>query len=106
MSDADSAARPADTHRDEGVLHLAYAEASIMLIECLFQALIARGVLQPTDVLGALEDVISTKRTQVEQGEHADIARLAAGVLSTMMNSLQAGFPRGPARSEPERTLD
>jgi len=100
MSNSESAPPEVASRLDDQLVHLAYAEASIMLIECLFQALIARGVLESTDVLDALDDVITTKRTQVEQGEHPEIARLAAGVLSKMMNSLQAGFPRQPAQRD------
>lgn len=99
MNDAESAPPKVASRQNDQLIHLAYAEASIMLIECLFQALIARGALNTTDVLSTLEDVILTKRTDVEQGEHPEISQLAAGVLSTMMSSLQAGFPRDPTHN-------
>jgi hypothetical protein len=74
----------------EEMKHLAYGEASLMLIECLMLALIERGVLTTHEVIGAVEAAVATKRQMVDDGDQAQIASVAAGVLSTLANSLRA----------------
>jgi hypothetical protein len=74
----------------ETLRHLAYAEAAVMLIECLMLVLIEERVFTVQQMVGAVESAIATKRQMVAEGEHAEIASLAAGMLSTMANSLTA----------------
>jgi hypothetical protein len=77
---------PAQTTR-----HLAYGEAAVMLIESLMLILIEKRVLTPQQMIAAIESAIATKRQMVQDGEHPDISAMAAGVLSTMANSVAAG---------------
>ena len=71
-------------------LHLAYAEASIMMIETLLLALISRQVVSTDEIIAAIEDVIETKRHLVEDDDHSKISTQAIGVLSQLANSLAA----------------
>jgi hypothetical protein len=70
--------------------HLAYAEASIMLLECLMLVLTERKLLPMDALVEAVETAIETKRTQVKDGMHPQIATIAAGVLSKIANSVAA----------------
>lgn len=72
-------------------LHLAYAEASIMLIEGIVQLLIDRRVVRLEEVVETIETTIQTKRLLAEEGAHPEISRIAAGVLTTLANSVAAG---------------
>lgn len=83
---------PPDGHSpvSEETRHLAYAEASLMLIECLMVTLIENNVLTTNAITGAVETAIATKRQMVDDREHPEIAAVAAGVLSTLANSLRA----------------
>jgi hypothetical protein len=71
--------------------HLAYGEAAVMLIECLMLILVEQRLLTTQQMIAAIEYAIATKRQMVEDGEHANISAVAAGVLSTLANSLAAG---------------
>ena len=71
-------------------LHLAYAEASVMLVECLMLIMIEKNLLHLEALVEAVETVIEAKQGQVKDGVHPQIARLAAGVLSQIGNSLRA----------------
>ena len=71
--------------------HLAYGEAAVMLIECLMLILTEQGVLTTQQMIAAIESAIATKRQMVQDGEHSNISAVAAGVLSTIANSLAAG---------------
>jgi hypothetical protein len=79
-------------------IHLAYAEASVMVLECLMRLLIERKLVSLDDMLEAVDTAIETKRVLSQEGSHPEIARVAAGVLSTLANSLAAGGrpPRMP----------
>ena len=70
--------------------HLAYAEASIMLLECLMLVLIERKLIPMDALVEAVETAIETKRTQVKDGMHPQIAAAAAGLLSKIANSVAA----------------
>jgi hypothetical protein len=80
----------------ELVQHLASGEAALMLLECLLFRLIDRGVLSAAEIVDAAESAIAAKRQMVADGEHAEVASVAAGVLSVLANSLTAadGLPR------------
>jgi hypothetical protein len=75
---------------NETTKHLAYGEASLMLIECLMLVLIEQRVFTVAQMVDAVEAAIATKRQMVRDGEHPEIATVAAGLLSTMANSLAA----------------
>jgi hypothetical protein len=70
--------------------HLAYAEASIMLLECLMLVLLERKLIPMDALVEAVETAIETKKTQVKDGMHPKIATVAAGVLSKIANSVAA----------------
>jgi hypothetical protein len=97
MSDAgDSALGEGGTRGidPENALHLAYAEASIMLMECLMLTLVERKVLSPADVSSALETAIQTKESFAREGTHRQVSLVAAGVLRRFHNSLAAAQVR------------
>jgi hypothetical protein len=71
--------------------HLAYGEAAVMLIECLMVILVEQRVLTTQQMIAAIESAVATKRQMVQDGEHPNISAVAAGVLSTIANSLAAG---------------
>ena len=75
----------------EETQHLAYAEASIVLLETLMQLLIDRKLVAVDDVIQSLEAAIETKRVLAREGDHAEISNVAAGVLSSIANSISAG---------------
>ena len=78
----------------EKILHLAYAEASVVLIESLMLVLLERGVLSKDELFEALETSIETKKGFVDDGVHAEIAKFAAGTLTRIANSLSAAGSR------------
>jgi hypothetical protein len=76
-------------------LHLAYAEASVMLVECLMLVLVEKKVLPLESLLESVETAIEAKRGLVRDGAHPQIANIAAGVLSRIANSLAAAKEGG-----------
>jgi hypothetical protein len=70
--------------------HLAYAEAAMMLIECLMVILIENRILTTNEMVDAVETAIAAKRQMVADHDHPEIAAVAAGVLSRLANSLAA----------------
>ena len=78
----------------EDVKHLADAEASVMLIECLMLTLVERGVLTTQQIIGTVEVALSTKRQMVADRQHPEIAAVAVGVLTRLSNSLAASKTR------------
>jgi hypothetical protein len=78
----------------ELTLHLAYAEASAMLIEALLRLLIDRNVLTMEAVIETVETTLETKRLLAQEGTHPEISAVAAGLLTTIANSVAAGRPR------------
>jgi hypothetical protein len=78
-------------HVSEQIRHLAYAEASLMLVECLMLTLVEHRILTTAEIVDAVETAIATKRQMIDDREHPDIAAVAAGILSTLANSLAAG---------------
>jgi hypothetical protein len=74
----------------EETKHLAYGEASLMLIECLMLTLVEHRILTTSQLLVAVETAIATKRQMVCDRKHPEIASVAAGLLSTLANSLAA----------------
>jgi hypothetical protein len=83
-------ARTSGSPLSETTKHLAYGEAAVMLIECLMLELIEQRVFSVQQMVAAVETAIATKRQMVREGAHPEIASAAAGILSTMANSLAA----------------
>jgi len=88
--------RPNET--SELTLHLAYAEASAMLIEALLHLLIDRNVLTVEAVIETVEATLETKRLLAKEGTHPEISAVAAGLLNGIANSVAAGHARGKDR--------
>ena len=84
----DLQARPAPS---DIAKHLAYGEAALMLIEGLMLILVEQRVLTTQELVEAVENAIATKHQMVADREHPEIASVAAGILSTVANSLAAG---------------
>ena len=74
-------------------LHLAYAEASVLLIECLMRLLVEKQVITVAQLVEEVETAIDTKHIMVADNRHPQIARLASGVLARIANSLSATNP-------------
>ena len=69
-------------------LHLAYAEASIVLLEAALRLLIERNVLPIDSVIETVESTIETKRLLAGEGTHPEISTISAGILSTIGQSV------------------
>src|SRR6185437_16492108 len=82
---------PAATAPSDMNVHLAYAEASVMLVECLMLVLIEKKLLPVADLVDAVETAIEAKQRLIKDRSHPQIATIAAGVLSKIANSLAAG---------------
>jgi hypothetical protein len=79
---------------DDELMHLAYAEAAVMLLECLMVKLVERGVLNMDELIETIETSLEAKRSMVHDKVHPEIAVVAAGVLTRLANSLRATTPR------------
>jgi hypothetical protein len=74
----------------EEMKRLAHGDAALMLIECLMVTLIEQRILTTQEIVDAVEAAIATKRQMVADQDHPEIALVAAGLLSTLANSLAA----------------
>ena len=82
-------------------MHLASAEAALMLIESLMLLLIDRGLVTTEQIVDSVGTALATKQQFVADGVHPEIAAAAAGLLTTMANSLAAAQVRvSPPLSE------
>jgi hypothetical protein len=90
MTDKESKSPYESSQTSDLDMHLAYAEASVMLIECLMLVLMEKKVLPLESLVEAVETAIEAKRGLVKDGAHPQIANIAAGVLSKIANSLAA----------------
>lgn len=70
--------------------HLAYAEASLMLIEGLMQVLLERKLLTLDELRSIMDNAIETKQAFVDTRVHPEISTVAAGVLRRLGNSISA----------------
>ena len=71
-------------------MHLAYAEACVVLMECLMHVLVQKQLVSKTDLLDAVESAMETKNAMADAHWHQSIAPVAAGVLAQISNSLRA----------------
>jgi hypothetical protein len=75
---------------DEETKHLAYAQASIMMLECLLLTLVEQRILGKEQLIAAIETVIATKRQMLAEHDNPEISTVAIGVLGTLANSVSA----------------
>jgi hypothetical protein len=89
---------------DQTPLHLAYAEASVLLLESLMLVLVERRIVPLDALIAAVETAVATKQAQIKDRTHPRIATIAAGVLRQIGNILAAAHDhRGrEARERPE----
>lgn len=74
----------------ELALHLAYAEACIVLMESLMLVLVEKQLVTKSELLDAVESAMDTKKAMANAHWHQNIAPVAAGVLAQISNSLRA----------------
>jgi hypothetical protein len=74
----------------ELAMHLAYAEACIVLTECLMLVLVEKQLVSRNELLDAVENAMETKKAMADAHWHQNIAPVAAGVLAQIANSLRA----------------
>jgi hypothetical protein len=70
--------------------HLAYAEASVLLIECLMQLLVQNSLLSRAALVDGIEAAMDTKRELIAANAHPQISTVAHGILAQIANSLAA----------------
>jgi len=75
---------------DQLIRHLAYAQASIMVLECLMLTLVEQQILKKDQLVSAIETVIATKRQMLAEHDSPEISAVALGVLGTLANSVSA----------------
>jgi len=81
---------PDKSRTDAATEHLAYAEASLMLVEGLMQVLLEKNLLTIQDLQSVIDSAVETKEAFVESGVHPEISNVAAGVLRRLANSVAA----------------
>lgn len=91
MTDRQLPEAPRSTTAADLDVHLAYAEASVMLLECLMLVLMEKKLVAVEDLVDAVETAIEAKQQLVRDRSHSEIAVIAVGVLSKIANSLAAG---------------
>lgn len=94
-ADAPGGGRLPEETPEEVRKHLASAEAALMLVESLMLALVEGRVLSVQQMIEAVETVIETKRQFVAEGSHPAISAIAAGLVTTIANSLAATAEAG-----------
>ena len=83
--DLTSRAGPSDV-----AVHLAYAEACVVLMECLMIVMVEKKLVSKSELVDAVETAIATKKDMADTHWHRDIAPVAVGVLAQIANSLRA----------------
>jgi hypothetical protein len=74
-------------------MHLAYAEACVVLVECLMHLMVEKKLIPKEDLIAAVENAITAKKAMADADWHRGIAPVAAGVLAQIANSLSALAP-------------
>jgi hypothetical protein len=77
-------------------MQLAHGQAALLLLECLMLALIEQKTLSAEQMVEAVDTVLATKLQMVRDADHPQVAKLAAGLLSRIANSLAAAEPLAP----------
>lgn len=71
-------------------MHLAYAEASVVLLECLMYVLVEKKLVSKTELLAAVDNAMETKKAMADARWHETLAPVAGAVLAQLANSLRA----------------
>jgi hypothetical protein len=71
-------------------MHLAYAEACVVLVECLMHVMAEKKLMPKEELIAAVESAMTTKKAMADANWHREIAPVAAGVLAQIANSLRA----------------
>jgi len=90
MSEANSKRPAGQTSPSEVSMHLAYAEASVVLLECLLHVLVEKKLVSKTELLDAVDNAMETKKEMADAHWHENIAPVAGAVLAQIANSLRA----------------
>jgi hypothetical protein len=72
-------------------------------VECLMFVLVEQRIFTTQQMVSAVENAIATKRQMVQDGNHPEIAAVAAGMLSVIANSLAASRTPAGALRDPHR---
>ena len=70
---------------------LAEGQAALFLLEALLFRLMERKLLTPEDVVELVENALSAKQRLAEDGSDTELARISAGLLSSLTASFSAG---------------
>jgi len=76
--------------------HLAEGEAAFVLLESLLLTLLDKGLLSSEEVVDAVENVIAVKHEM--EGTEPKLSKVAAGLLTTLANSVSAARPGSDRR--------
>ena len=90
MSTPDSTGSDGAAKPSEMSLHLAYAEACVVLVECLMHVMVEKKLIAKEDLVAAVENAMNAKKAMADANWHRNIAPVAAGVLAQIANSLRA----------------
>jgi len=78
------------SHPSDVAMHLAYAEACVVLVECLMHVMAEKKLIPKEELVAAVENAITAKKAMADANWHTHIAPVAAGVLAQISNSLRA----------------
>jgi hypothetical protein len=90
MSTSDSIPGEDSAPPSDFSMHLAYAEACVVLVECLMHVMVERKLVPKDELVAAVENAVNTKKAMADSHWHRDIAPVAIGVLTQLANSLRA----------------
>jgi hypothetical protein len=71
-------------------MHLAYAEACVVLVECLMHVMVEKKLVPKEELVALVEGAMNAKKAMADANWHREIAPVAAGVLAQLANSLKA----------------
>jgi hypothetical protein len=92
---AGTVAEGSDPASRDLAMQLAHGQAALLLLECLMLTLIEQKAMTAEQMVSAVDTVLATKLQMVRDNYHPQIAKLAAGLLSRIGNSLAATQPGG-----------
>jgi hypothetical protein len=90
MTNVDSKGSDGSGPPSEVTLHLAYAEACVVLVESLMHVLVEKKLVPQDELVAAVENAMNAKKAMADANWHRNIAPVAAGVLAQIANSLRA----------------
>ena len=80
--------REQDQRRARQTRFNAEGQAALMVSESLLMALIEHGVLTKAQLIDAIDTAILAKRQMVVERQDPEVARIAAGLLTTLQTSI------------------